>query len=171
MSHSFSSVKDVWMSYNNLSSAQGKVVLLAVVICIISKIWKARNVRRFEDKNIIWSSLINEVKIEVAFSGNNTPKVGSNSIMDFKLLNYFNIKVHPPNEVYVKEFLWHPPILQWIKCNTDGAASGIPLRAACGGIFRDHVGNHKGKFSKFTGAGSSLVEELYGAMLTVEIAK
>ncbi|XP_058761210.1 uncharacterized protein LOC131634556 [Vicia villosa] len=132
LSHSFSSIEDVWIAYNKLSSAQGKVVLLAAVICIISKIWKARNVRRFEDKNLTWSSLLNEIKIEVAFSGNNTPK---------------------------------------IKCNTDGAASGIPLRAACGGIFRDHVGNHKGSFSKFIDDGNSLVAELYGAILAVEIAK
>ncbi|XP_058776325.1 uncharacterized protein LOC131650636 [Vicia villosa] len=111
MSHNFSSVTDVWTAYKKLNSDQSKLVLLDASISIVNTIWKARNLSRFEDKNITWTSVLNLVKVEVAFTGNTTPKIGSNSVLDFQLLKSFNIKLNPPKAFIVKEFLWHPPVL------------------------------------------------------------
>ncbi|XP_058776647.1 uncharacterized protein LOC131650967 [Vicia villosa] len=165
------SIEDIWSVYNKLISEQSKVVWMAAVSSVVSMIWKARNLCRFEDKKCNWYTLLFEVKRDVMFAGNSTQKKGSNAILDFQFLKSFNINVNPPKAFLVKEFLWHPPILHWIKCNTDGAASGEPQRAACGGIYRDHTGMHKGSFSKFLGPGNAFLAELFGAILAIEIAR
>ncbi|XP_058776007.1 uncharacterized protein LOC131650311 [Vicia villosa] len=95
----------------------------------------------------------------------------SNSVLDFQFLKSFNIKVNFSKAFIVKEFLWHPLILNWLKCNTDGAATVVPQRTACGGIFRDHTGKHHGSFSKFLGSGNAYWAELSGAILAIEIAR
>ncbi|XP_058742422.1 uncharacterized protein LOC131614903 [Vicia villosa] len=129
------SVEDIWSAYSKLNSDQSKVVWMAAVSSVVSMIWKAHNLCQFGDKRSNWNSLLNEVKRDVIFAGNATPKHGSNSILDFHFLKSFNITVNPPKAFLVKECLWHPPFLHWIKCNTDGASSGVPQRAACGGIY------------------------------------
>jgi len=68
------------------------------------------------------------------------------------------------------EVLWYPPIFDWIKCNTDGAAGGIPSNVACGGIFRNNEVECIGCFARNLGLGSSLFVELSGAMHAIEIA-
>ncbi|XP_058761813.1 uncharacterized protein LOC131635226 [Vicia villosa] len=130
LAHNFSAVPDIWSAYNKLHSAQSKVVLQAAVVSVISMIWIARNVSQFEDKSTTWSFFFKEVKRDAEYAGNTTPKVGSNSVLDFQFLKSFNVKVNPPKAFIVKEFSWHPPVLNWLKCNTDGAATGAELSGA-----------------------------------------
>ena len=66
--------------------------------------------------------------------------------------------------------LWQPPILDWIKCNSDGAAACIPTMTACGGIFINKEVECLGCFVQNLGQGSSLFAELSGAMQAIEIA-
>ncbi|XP_058770393.1 uncharacterized protein LOC131644024 [Vicia villosa] len=171
LSQSISSFSDIWSAYRKLDSDQSMLVFMAASISIVNTVWKARNLRRFDDKTIPWTNALNMVKVQAAFTGKATPKSGSNSILDFQLLMSFNIKLNPPKTIIVKEFLWHPPVLHWIKCNTDGTSAGTPQIAACGGIFRDHAGNHLGSFSNRIGHGNAFVAELVGAILAIEIAK
>ena len=65
---------------------------------------------------------------------------------------------------------WHPSIFDWIKCNTDGAASGIPSKVVCGGIFINNEAGCIGCFAQKLGLGSSLFAELSGLMQAIEIA-
>ncbi|RZB99644.1 Callose synthase 7 isoform B [Glycine soja] len=44
---------------------------------------------------------------------------------------------HPKKAPSIIQVDWTPPICNWIKCNTDGAAKGAPGPAGCVGIFRD----------------------------------
>ncbi|GAU48946.1 hypothetical protein TSUD_285350 [Trifolium subterraneum] len=70
----------------------------------------------------------------------------------------------------IKEVLWQPPILNWMKCNSDGASSGNPGNSSCGGIFRNAEAIFKGAFAINLGIQSSLFAELMGAMIAIEIA-
>jgi len=78
---------------------------------------------------------------------------------DFSILKNFNVTIHPPNAPK-----------DWIKCNSDGSAQGVPGLASCGGIYRNANAEHLGSFFFNIGVGSSFQVELIGAMLAIEIA-
>jgi ribonuclease HI len=63
-----------------------------------------------------------------------------------------------------------PPSLNWIKCNTDGASSGNPGLASCGGVFRDHNADFLLAFAEPLGIASSYFAELSGVIKAIEIA-
>ncbi|GAU10853.1 hypothetical protein TSUD_425370, partial [Trifolium subterraneum] len=69
-----------------------------------------------------------------------------------------------------REIIWQPPLLNWIKCNIDGASSGNLGNASCGGVFRDHNADFVYAFADPLGFASSYFAELCGAMRAIEIA-
>jgi ribonuclease HI len=74
------------------------------------------------------------------------------------------------NAPKIKEVVWQPPILNWVKCNCDGASLGNPGLSACGGLFRNSNASFLGAFASNLGINTSLNSELIGAMLAIEIA-
>lgn len=65
----------------------------------------------------------------------------------------FNVSIHPPKLLIVKEVISSPPISGWIKGNCDGAfAAG---KAACGAIFRNSKGQFMGRFAEGLNNGNS----------------
>jgi ribonuclease HI len=66
--------------------------------------------------------------------------------------------------------MWHPPLLNWFKCNIDGASSGNPSNASGGGVFRDANADFLYAFAKPLGIASSYFAELCGAIKAIEIA-
>jgi ribonuclease HI len=90
--------------------------------------------------------------------------------MDFTLLKKFDITMNPPRVPTVKEIHWHPPLLNWIKCNIDGASHGNPGPASWGGVFRNYQANFLYAFAEPLGFASSYHAELCGAMQAVDIA-
>jgi ribonuclease HI len=75
-----------------------------------------------------------------------------------------------PKIPVLREIIWQPPLLNWYKCNADGAACGNPGNAACGGVFRDHNADFTFAFSEPLGVDSSVFAEMCGAMRALEIA-
>jgi ribonuclease HI len=61
-------------------------------------------------------------------------------------------------------------MLNWLKCNIDGASNGNPGIAACGGIFRNYDADFIYGFAEPLGITSSFVAELSGALRAIEIA-
>jgi ribonuclease HI len=94
--------------------------------------------------------------------------LASRSIRDFSIIKYFNINIHPPKAPQIKEVIWCPPSLGWIKCNTDGVASSVT--SSCGGIFRNFLADMVCCFAQNTGQGFAFHAELCGAMSAIEIA-
>jgi ribonuclease HI len=105
-----------------------------------------------------------------SLTGNNTKKISSNSIRDFSFLKLFRISIHHSRAPVLKEVLWQPPLLNWYKCNIDGASTGNPGNVSCGGIFRDHALDLIYAFAEPLGIASSFVAEISGAMRAIEIA-
>ena len=90
---------------------------------------------------------------------------------EFVILKAFRISIHPPKAPIIKEVVWHPPVVNWLKVNTDGAVTKSPHKAACGGIFRSSKGFTRGCFAQNLSTDSAFVAEIYGAILAIEIAK
>jgi len=87
-------------------------------------------------------------------SGNLTKLAASSSISEFVILKHFDVKVNPPKPNIIKEVLWSPPIFDWVKCNTDGAASSG--KAAYGGVFTNFDSDFLGAFAINIGQCSTL---------------
>jgi ribonuclease HI len=60
--------------------------------------------------------------------------------------------------------------VSWIKCNIDGASSGNPGIASCGGVFRNSDSEFISAFAEPLGVGSSYFAEMSGALRAIEIA-
>ncbi|CAJ2660415.1 unnamed protein product [Trifolium pratense] len=91
-------------------------------------------------------------------------------MQEFVILKAFNVNVHHPNAPVIKEVWWHPPLYNWVKCNTDGSALGNPGIASCGGLFRDYTATFLGGFSINIGNSYALHAELIGVMNAIEVA-
>jgi len=147
-----------------------KLVILAAIIYCFNIIWHCRNQSRFNDKKIKVASAINLIITGTSLSGNSSTLAASSSIAEFVILKKFDVKINPPKSYNIKEVIWSPPIFNWVKCNTDGAAQGNPGSAACGGIFRNSDADLLGAFSVNLGVSTALHSELIAAMLAIEIA-
>ncbi|PNX68777.1 ribonuclease H, partial [Trifolium pratense] len=120
-------------------SRQYRVSVTAALINLLNTIWFVRNQVRFNNKLISWKSAIPMIIANTSLSGNITNKVSSSSIRDFTILKHFKVKIHHPRPPVIKEIVWHPPLLNWTKCNIDGASKGNPGLSACGGVFRNNA--------------------------------
>ena len=114
--------------------------------------------------------MLNQVISNVSITGNNTRKTFVGDMMEFTILKSFKVDVHPPRAPLIKEVIWQPPILHWIKANIDGALNKNPLKSSCGGIFRNAAGVCIGSFSQNLNTNSFYIEELLAAILAIEIA-
>jgi ribonuclease HI len=61
-------------------------------------------------------------------------------------------------------------MLNWFKCNIDGASCGNPGNAACGGVFRNRDADFVYGFAEPLEVTNAFVAEMCGAMRAVEIA-
>lgn len=134
----FQSIEDIWTICDRGWSPQCKFVIQATIVNIFSTVWYSRNQNRFHDTKSNWKLAINNI-ISAVNPGNNTSKASNSFVKDLITLKKFYVNIHPPKPVSIKEVFWSPPYFDWIKCNTDGAATSIT--SACGGIFRDSNSN------------------------------
>jgi len=126
---------------------------LSAIINIINNIWYCRNHIRFQAKVHNWRLAINNIISAVALSGNNTSKFSNSSVRDLIILKKFSITIHPPKAPNIKEIIWQPPYANWMKCNTDGAASAST--SSCGEIFRNNEATFSICFAENLGGGSA----------------
>jgi ribonuclease HI len=166
----FYSTDDIWKLCDLNWSPQSKVTITAAIINLLNTLWLVRNKARFDDICIPWQSAISLIIASTSLSGNITCKTSSNSMRDFSFLKMFRISIHRSRPNILKEVLWHPPLLNWLKCNIDGASCGNPGIAACGGIFRDHNADFVYGFAEPLGTCSAYVAEMSGFMRAIEIA-
>jgi len=90
-------------------------------------------------------------------------------MIEFRILKALKINIHHPRARTIKEVIWHPPISNWLKVNTDGAVAKNTSKAAYGGIFRSLEGFTRGCFAQNLSTDSTFIIELFGAILAIEI--
>jgi ribonuclease HI len=146
------------------------LAITATIINCLNSIWYSRNQKRFADKSIPLTSAINLVIANVSLTGKFAKCHAYSSIPEFMILKALHVPLKFPKAPVIKEVLWQPPILDWIKCNSDGASAGNPGNSSCGGIFRNSEANFCGAFAYNLGIQSSLYAEIMGAILAIELA-
>jgi hypothetical protein len=164
----FQSLEDIWNLCDRSWSPQCKVTIKAAILNLLNSIWFARNNARFNNKAPHWKSAVAWIISNTALAGNNSNCVSSSSIRDFTILKRLNVSIHPPKAPFIKEVIWHPPSINCIKCNTDGASN--VSTSSCGGIFRNHNADFLCGFAENTGLKSAFMAELCGVIRDIEIA-
>jgi hypothetical protein len=164
----FNTMEEIWSLCDRSWQPQCKVVILASLVNIISTVWFVRNQCRFNNKFIPWENAIALISANVSLTGNLTKLTYHSSMRDFSILKKFNIIVRPPKAPSIKEVLWAPPPLDWLKCNTDGAYNTVS--ASCGGVFRNHHSQFVVAFAENLDFHSSFIAELCGVMRAIEFA-
>lgn len=91
-------------------------------------------------------------------------------MIDFTILKYFGINVHPPKVLKILEIFWNPPHLHWVKCNTVEAAKACLSLAYCDGFFRNKDGDFIGGFVAPLDIQNSLFTELMAITFAIESA-
>ncbi|XP_058784766.1 uncharacterized protein LOC131659617 [Vicia villosa] len=128
-----------------------------------------RNLLRFQNMSTSWRNEITYIKAHVTLAGTWTTHTFRNSLENFRILKLFDIPVHPPRPLVTKEIFWVPPLENWVKANTDGAANNVT--SACGGIFRNSTGDFIVDFSENLGPHNTFYAEIFGAMRAIEVAQ
>jgi len=123
----FRATCDIWKISDRIWTPQCKIVIIACLVNILNTIWYTRNQARFQNKNIDRKVAINMIISSTAFSGNSTLKTSAVDMTEFRILKALKINIHPPRAPTIKEVLWHPPISNWLKVNTDGAVTKNPF--------------------------------------------
>lgn len=72
----------------------------------------------------------------VSLSGNLTKASMFNSIEDFCILKEFRVNGHYTKAPSIVLVNWHPPLPNWVRCNSDGASRESRLMTVSSGIFR-----------------------------------
>ncbi|XP_058746190.1 uncharacterized protein LOC131619065 [Vicia villosa] len=152
-------------------SPQALAVVKASFSHTINQLWKAINLFRFDNKVTHWKNCISNIAARAKLVGNHTSKKANGSLVSFSMLKAFGINLHPRSQLDTFEILWCPPAPGWIKCNTDGVASGSPLIVFCGGIYRNDKATHLLSFSAFFNEGSPVFAEFMAAVIDIEKAK
>lgn len=105
-------------------------------------IWWARNLLRFSSNSASIHSAKIRIHSLVAMSGNVSN--GKCLPSDFSFLDSFPVSYHCRRVKDISIVLWKPSTAPWLKVNTDGSIIGG--YAACGGLFKDHLGMFLGAF-------------------------
>lgn len=89
---------------------------------------------------------------------------------DFEILKKFSISINYLKPQVCIKVIWCPPSRGWTKVNVAGASGGVPIKAACGGIFKSHLGNHDGSFASNLDNENALFAELMRVILAIKHA-
>ncbi|GAU44712.1 hypothetical protein TSUD_24750 [Trifolium subterraneum] len=166
---SFNSIDDSLRLCSHQNSPLCNLVILAAIINILNVIWFCRNQCRFNNKVTHLNTAINLIISGVSLSSNNSKLKAKSSIFEFVILKTFNVQIKNVHNLIIKEVLWQPPILNWVKCNIDGSSLGNPGLSSCGGLFRSCSATFLGAFAYNLCVSNSLVAEINGAMFAIEL--
>ncbi|XP_057791061.1 uncharacterized protein LOC131008185 [Salvia miltiorrhiza] len=159
-------------AWNHKPSSQVLTYWKAGIIYLLWAIWHQRNECVFKGKVFSRQRLLQHIRIDFKEVEANFSKLGcmNNSWSDYLIIRRIGVasRVSPP-PIFVNVHWW-PPILQWIKVNTDGSALGAPGKIAAGGVFRDNHGCVRGCFHQDGGKGFAFEAELLAVILAIQIA-
>lgn len=164
MNTGITNLDDCLLVLSSIVLTQCKVVFRATV----NGIWRARNHVSFQNELISWRTTCTFIYSRVQLAGNASNGSSSLAIGDFEILKKFSISINQPKPVLCTKIIWSLPSSEWMKVNVGGASGGVPVKVACGGIFRDHLRNHVGSFACNLGNVNALFTELMRVILAIE---
>lgn len=147
-------------------SSQVTDIFVAAVVHTLHIIWISRNFLRFSTTPITVHASQVRLHASVAMSGNISTSQCLSS--DAPFLDSFYIHAHHRQIRDVIPVVWKAPSSPWVKVNTDGSVVGN--NAACGGLFRDHLGTCLGAFYCNLGTDTVFNSEILGYIFALEFA-
>ncbi|XP_057791142.1 uncharacterized protein LOC131008273 [Salvia miltiorrhiza] len=159
-------------AWNHKPSSQVLTYWKAGIIYLLWAIWHQRNECVFKGKVYSSQRLLQHIRVAFKEVEANFSKLGcmNNSWSDYLIIRRIGVATRAsPPPIFVNVHWW-PPILQWIKVNTDGSTLGAPGKIAAGGVFRDNHGCVRGCFHQDGGKGFAFEAELLAVILAIQIA-
>lgn len=93
-----------------------------------------------------------------------------NTVHELCIIKRLGVNCQQRRAPKVIEVNWHPPIIDCVKINTDGAWKSSSQKAGCGGVFRDHRGNFMGAYSSNLDIPSSIAAEVMAVIKAIQLA-
>jgi len=109
-----------------------------------------------------------QVRLHAAISMFGNLSGGHCLLSDLPILDAFNIDARHRNYKDIIEVFWKAPFPPWRKVNIDGLVVGN--HAACGGLFRDHLGTFLGAFICNLGPDTVFSLEIQGYIFALDFA-
>lgn len=94
-----------------------------------------RTLQDLKTKCLSFYVVANGVHAGISLSGNLSKGKMAPSMSDFNIIKSFDIVGHAPKPYSTTQVIWHDPLLEWLKCNTDWASRGNPGRATGEEVF------------------------------------
>ncbi|XP_062014448.1 uncharacterized protein LOC133730976 [Rosa rugosa] len=151
-------------------SPQLKELWIACFCSTLWFIWQTRNRCKFE--GIVPNAMhaCRMISGYVNTSGRIATGCMFNSIQDLCVVKRFGVPCKPRRAPRIIEVNRHPPLIGWVKINTDGAWKMNSPSAGYGGVFRDYKGEVLGAFSSSLDIPSSVAAKVMVVIKAIELA-
>ncbi|XP_004297973.1 PREDICTED: putative ribonuclease H protein At1g65750-like [Fragaria vesca subsp. vesca] len=93
-----------------------------------------------------------------------------NLVQDLRIIKSFGAECRLGRAPRVIEVVWHPPVIRWVKINSDGAWKHAEGVGGFGAVFRDFKGHVLGAFSSNIDIPSSVAAEVMAIIVAIELA-
>jgi len=147
-------------------SSQVIDILVAAVIHTLHIIWLSQHSLRLSSDVVSIHSAKVRLQAVISLSGNLS--AGHCLLSDTPILYAFSVAPHHRRFKDIITVFWKAPSPPWMKVNTDGFVVGN--HAACGGIFRNHLGTFLGAFTCNLDLDTIFSSEIQGFIFALEFA-
>jgi len=147
-------------------SSQVSDIFIAGIVHALHIIWISHNSSRFSSDVVTLHASQVRLHTSIVMSGNLS--IGKCLPVDRPFFYSFSVSAHHRQTSDIILVLWKAPSLPWLKVNTDGSVIGN--HAACGGLFRDHLGTLLGAFTCNIGTDTVFNSKVMGYIIALEFA-
>ena len=151
-------------------SSQVKEVWLITFTTTLWFIWRARNKMKHDNCVVMVKATKRLIMGHVKAASKLASGTMYNSVSELQILHFFGVGCRPRRTPRIIEVNWIPPIIGWVKINTDGACQHVSGRAGYGGVFRDFHGSFMGAFASNLDIPSSIDAEIMAVIQAIELA-
>jgi len=145
-------------------SSQVSDIFVAGIVHTLHIIWTSRNSLRFSSNTVTLHASQVHLHASIAMNGNLS---NGKSLLSYRsFLDFFTVPAHHRQISDIIHVIWKVCSPPWLKVNTDGSIIGN--QAACGGLFRDHLGSLLGTFTCNLGTNSVFNSEVMGYTIALE---
>ncbi|KAK2663348.1 hypothetical protein Ddye_001922 [Dipteronia dyeriana] len=150
--------------------AQIRILWRAVINSVVWSVWYSCNQWIFDGKSVDFKATLSLVWLSVYDVYSLGISCMRNCVDDLLILHRFGLCSRPLKAPVIKSVVWSPPVPEWIKVNTDGAALHSPGVGGCGGVFRTCRSFVKACFAVPIGHVFAFEAELLAASLAINYA-
>ncbi|KAK9931139.1 hypothetical protein M0R45_018433 [Rubus argutus] len=151
-------------------SPQLRELWLAAFVAVLWCIWHFRNKAKFDGINPQVAKAYRLISGQISSSN----KLGSgsmfNNVQELIVLKKFGAACRFRRAPSIVEVNWIPPLIGWVKINTDGSWKSTSGQAGYGAVFRDYKGAFLGAFCSSLNIPSSVAAEVIAVIKAIELA-